>query len=224
MQGMNEGNSIIVLIRGEIRLELDTSPEGIVSCHARVDGEADTDFSNRFRHVQLIGRSAGNVRVKAQRQVVQQFHVILGRNVKRRRVEQQRRNLVERLECGIAELVYEGCERNSILVPWEFLGIFPATTEDKDLVSCHCNNPISLNPRRYYCTRNIISACCRQSSGAGTGLSWGSSCSMRTCYGPWQSLWARTGTDPRHVYSRKSRRQMQGRCRTTTGFWNSGIG
>ena len=61
---------------------LDTSPEGIVSRQAGIDGVADTDFCNRLRHVQLMGRSAGNVGIESQCQVVEQFHVILGRYVK----------------------------------------------------------------------------------------------------------------------------------------------
>lgn len=61
-------------------MEKSVSPEGIVSCHAGVDCEADTDFGNRLRHVQFMGRSTGNVRIKVQCQVVQQFHVILRRN------------------------------------------------------------------------------------------------------------------------------------------------
>lgn len=68
-------------------------------------------------------------------------------------------------------------------------------------------------------TRNIISTCCRQCSCAGTGSGWESSCSKRTYSGPWQSQWARIGSDSKPFDSRIMHRRLQLRCRKTTSTW-----
>lgn len=71
----------------------------------------------------------------------------------------------------------------------------------------------------YYGTRNIISTCCRQCSCAGTGSGWESSCSMRTYSGPWQSQWARIGSDSKPFDSRIMHRRLQQRYRKATSTW-----
>lgn len=70
--------------------------------------------------MQFVRRATGDVRVEAQTEVVQQFHIILSRNVKGR---VQLRNFVECLECGIAQLGDERRECLAIFVSGEFLSM-----------------------------------------------------------------------------------------------------